>query len=244
MPEDEDYDMRLSLNTMGFRNPRAMKRIGIRFSKEELRELGIAVLVLTVAFAYSMSNGGLIYKGIEDIDIGTFLVYLPIAFFAVSTAFALHELAHKILANIYGYPAAFSYSRQGLIFAVVMSIFLGFFIALPGAVFIYGYPTKKENGVISLAGPLTNLVIGVLSLTAGVGMWLTFGFYNGVPESIFGFLFTIFSLVGFVNIFLGAFNMIPVMPFDGAKIWKWSKVVYLIMAFVLFPMVFVLTFVL
>ena len=29
-----------------------------------------------------------------------------------------------------------------------------------------------------------------------------------------------------INALLGAFNMIPAMPFDGAKILAWNKIVY------------------
>jgi Zn-dependent protease len=241
MSKEYDYNMRLSLNSMGFKNPRAVKKVGIRFSIDEFKELGIAILVLTGAFAFSMSNVGILYKGISKIDPIGFLIYLPIALIAVSTAFALHELAHKIVANIYNYPAAFSYSRQGLIIAVLMSVFLGFFIAAPGAVFIYGYPTKKENGIISLVGPLTNLIIGIISFFVAIAIYIINGFSGEIPQSFMGFVFTIFALVGFVNLFLGAFNLIPVMPFDGAKIWKWNKPVYLIMAMILFPLVIMLT---
>jgi len=30
-----------------------------------------------------------------------------------------------------------------------------------------------------------------------------------------------------VNAFLAGFNMIPVMPLDGAKVWVWNKATYL-----------------
>jgi Zn-dependent protease len=242
MSADEDYDMRISLNTMGFRNPRAVKKVGIRFSMEELKELVIAILILTFAFAFAWTNDGILFKGLGGIDIGKLLIFIPIAFIAVATAFALHELAHKIVANIYGYPAAFSYSRQGLLFAVLLSVFLGFIIAAPGAVFIYGYPTKKENGVISLAGPLTNTIIGAASISAAIAIAIVNGLSGGDPESLLGFVISVFSLVGFINLFLGAFNLIPIMPLDGAKIWKWSKPVYLLMAVFLFPTVFILMF--
>ncbi|MDG6224417.1 MAG: site-2 protease family protein [Candidatus Thermoplasmatota archaeon] len=232
MGYDDDHDISLSLNSMGFTNPRYTKNraVGIKFSKQEVKELGIAIAVLTVAFAFAVPNRGILMTGLEglnEVALKSFLFYLPISLVAVSTAFALHEMSHKFVANIYGYPAAFSYSRRGLIFAVLLAIFLGFLIAAPGAVFIYGYPSRKQNGIISLAGPLTNTVVGIIAFTAAV--------VAGILG--LGIVFSGLAFVSFINFFLGAFNLIPVMPLDGAKVWKWSKVVYIIMALILFPTV-------
>ena len=43
-----------------------------------------------------------------------------------------------------------------------------------------------------------------------------------------GFLGIFFSLGLSINSLLGAFNMIPAMPFDGAKVLAWNKAVYFI----------------
>ena len=109
---------------------------------------------------------------------------------------------------------------------------MGFAFAAPGAVIIYGRPSRKENGIISLAGPLTNLILG--------------GLFLGI--SIPFFLFTINTVgsgllfIGLINLFIGCFNMLPVMPFDGAKIWRWSKFTYIIMISLLLPPVFIYLF--
>jgi Zn-dependent protease len=45
-------------------------------------------------------------------------------------------------------------------------------------------------------------------------------------------------MVGIINLIIGSFNMIPVMPLDGSKIWKWNKAIYLIMlVFLLGPVI-------
>ncbi|MDP6642139.1 MAG: hypothetical protein QGF74_02045 [Candidatus Nanoarchaeia archaeon] len=68
----------------------------------------------------------------------------------------------------------------------------------------------ERNGKISLVGPVTNIVLAVLFMILGL-------FYStGILGIISGFGFTI-------NALLAAFNMIPVMPFDGAKVLAWSK---------------------
>ncbi len=152
---------------------------------------------------------------------GMFALNLVTSFFAVLTAFVLHEIGHKIVANHYGYPAAFAYSRNGLIFAVFLSLFLGVLIGAPGAVLIYGYPTKKENGIISIAGPMTNLLVAAFSFVL-----LIIAFFVGSILSVPQLLINILFLVTTINVFIGAFNMIPIGVLDGAKILRWSKIAY------------------
>jgi Zn-dependent protease len=96
---------------------------------------------------------------------------------------------------------------------------MGILFAAPGAVFIYGRPSRKENGIISAAGPFTNLVIGAISLVSAM-----------LLSAIIPFLGGGLFLIGIINLIIGAFNMVPVMPLDGSKIWKWSRTVYIIMA--------------
>jgi Zn-dependent protease len=147
------------------------------------------------------------------------------------TAFVLHELAHKVTANYFGHYAAFSYSKQGLFLAAIVSFLFGFLFAAPGAVFIYGQPTRRENGMISLAGPMTNLVLGIFFS----GLFFVFIVFSLFIEAS-SFLASAFFLVASINIFIGAFNMIPVMPFDGAKIWKWNKAIYVLMLVFFIPL--------
>jgi Zn-dependent protease len=190
--------------------------VGVRFDKEEIKELGIAMGVITLAFA-AVFSGNFLWGG--SFSPLAFIVVLPFAFVATFTGFLLHELAHKISANHYGYPAAFSYNKRYLILGAFISFVLGILFAAPGAVFIYGRPTRKENGIISAAGPMTNLVIGFISLGAAL---LISGLVNFLGYGLF--------YVGIINLIIGAFNMVPVMPLDGSKVWKWNKMVYVAMA--------------
>lgn len=213
----------------GYGRPdRRGSRLGIVFSQKELKDLAIAVGVLTICFSIAFTSQGILS---QDLKLMRFLTVLPISFLAVITAFALHEIAHKVTANHFGYVAAFSYSRQGLILAAVVSILFGFLWAAPGAVFIYGHPSKRENGIISIAGPATNLVIGI----AFTSFFFAFAVIGVVFEASFA-IASAFGLVASVNVFIGLFNMLPLMPFDGAKIWKWNKVIYVVMLVLFIPM--------
>ena len=83
--------------------------VGIKFDQEELNELGAAMFIITIAFAVVFSNNHLLST---SHSLSAFLLVLPYSFVATVTGFALHELAHKISANHFGYPAAFSYNKR------------------------------------------------------------------------------------------------------------------------------------
>jgi Zn-dependent protease len=101
---------------------------------------------------------------------------------------------------------------MGIALALITSTF-GFIFAAPGATYISGSNiTERQNGVISLAGPATNVVIAFLFLLVGLvgtGIFIEVG------------------AVGFeINLFLATFNLIPIMPLDGAKVFRWNKVIW------------------
>ncbi len=185
------------------------KRKIMGFSQTEFKDLGIAMLVLSIAFTIVFSGG------IQDIDWVAFPLFFLVAAIAVLTAFVFHELAHKFVAQKYGCWAEFRSWQAGLMMALVFSM-MGFLFAAPGAVMVMGNVTKSQNGKISAAGPATNIMIA----TAAYGT----SFLLGDSDIAF-----IIFFIGTVNAFIGAFNMIPFMPFDGAKIVKWSIPVYVVM---------------
>lgn len=180
------------------------------FNKTELKHLGIALAVLTLAFAISFAGG------VYNIFTANFPIFLAISFISVGTAFVFHELAHRKLARKYGCWAEFRMWRWGLMMALLFSL-MGFVFAAPGAVVIRGHISQEQNGKISAAGPVTNWVVGVGFLIAAL------------VSTIFGIgiLFFVFSFVSYVNLFLGGFNLLPLGPLDGRKIFGWSAKYYL-----------------
>ena len=175
-----------------------------KFSQRELYDLGLAWLAITVAFS-------ILYIRQLTLSLASVLLLFFITAFTAGIAFLFHELAHKFVANKYGFVAEFFADKKQLLFMIVISLF-GIVFAAPGAVWIQGNITRRKNGIISMAGPLTNLVLAILFLVP------TF-----FVEGIFGFI----GSVGFrINAWLGLFNMIPFAMFDGAKIWNWNKFVW------------------
>lgn len=179
----------------------------MKFTHREKKDLFYAGLMISLAFAILLSGG------ISGILSSGFLIVFVIAFLTAGIGFLFHELMHKYVAQGYRLWAEFKANYKMLWLAVLFSFF-GFIIAAPGAVHIKGRITKEKNGKISVAGPLSNLVLAVLFLVVLLALNP-----EGVLEMFLGFGLTINSL-------LAAFNMIPTMPFDGAKVIAWNKGVY------------------
>jgi len=199
----------------------------IKFSSNEIRDLFISFLVISLGFSiiYSRSN----FQNIPQI--------LPMVMVGVGLGFILHELAHKFVAIHYNYWAEFKVWGPGLIIALASSLF-GFIFAAPGAVHIYGqYMTDRENGIISLSGPLTNIALSLIFLAIALTISGNYNPLIGVSPEIFILFQT--SVLGFsINAFLALFNLIPFSVLDGAKIFRWNPFVWIITAGVAGLMVF------
>ncbi len=134
---------------------------------------------------------------------------LPIIAFFVGSAFILHELAHKAMASYYGYESHFK-SFDMMLLGSMFLAFFGFIFLAPGAVFTAGIRKMKHLGIISLVGPLTNIVLALICLA--ISPFLS--------VAAFGFQ---------INAWLALFNMIPFFGLDGEKILAWDKKAFIIM---------------
>jgi len=192
---------------------------GMRFSNVEIQQILLAVGALTLAFALAMVGG---LAGISDLSgrgeallIGIIVLS---SFVAVITAFLLHELAHKAVAQRYGCFAEFRAYPMGLFLGIVTAA-LGFLFAAPGAVMISGPVNARQHVRISAAGPGTNLVIATAFLGVALAIGSTTILLSDLVSSIVG-------SIAFVNLFLGGFNLVPFPPLDGAKIFAFDKPVW------------------
>jgi len=199
----------------------------MKLTKKELLHIFIAWVVISLAFAWRGFSG-----------FSQFLSYLPIVFIATGTGFIIHELAHKFMAMHYNCNARFFMWPSGLAFAIILALVTGggFVFAAPGAVYIWGKDlTRKENGIISLAGPLSNLIVALIFLA----ILLLLIFIPGLTVSAF-ILSLIFTVIN-VNLFLGLFNLLPIPPLDGYKVLVWNKLIW-VMSLIIFVSLFILLY--
>ncbi len=179
------------------------------FTKEEIRDMLIAVVV--ISFIFSMPNFQ--------------TAFLESAVIVV-IAFLTHELAHKFMARRFGSAAVFKVWPMGLLIGLVFSI-IGIKFIAPGAVVISAYKfgrwkfnmphiKMKEVGIISAVGPLTNILIAAIFLS--------------FPGSFFTKLVSI-------NSFLALFNLLPIQPLDGSKVFGWKPWVWFLMILISFILI-------
>src|SRR3989338_10946175 len=125
----------------------------IRTSQAELLDIAKAWVAISLAFAFVYANVTLFSRA-SGIFSQRFLMVFGISLITAGIGFLFHELAHKLVAQRYGCVAEFRSFDQMLYLAVGLAFLVGFIFAAPGAVMISGMITRKENGIISLAGPL------------------------------------------------------------------------------------------
>ena len=188
--------------------------------------------MLSVAITYQNFVG--LFTGI-----GSFEIVIA-GFVATATGFIIHEMGHKFVAIRRGYVAHFRLWMWGLLLTLFVVVFSGGGIVFgaPGAVYIapaamaaYGYDStyrprdpEQENMVISAAGPGINLAFAVAFL----------GLFLAAPLG--SFLSTIAQFGFALNVGLGSFNMLPVPPLDGSKIFRKNIIVGLGLALPLWAM--------
>jgi Zn-dependent protease len=188
---------------------------GISFSGREIRDLLAAWLALGLAFTLFLDPQLVQDALVGSIDVAGLAAVFGVALLTVGVGFLLHELAHKVVAVRFGQVAAFR-ADYGMLFLAIMAGLAGFLFAAPGAVVHRGRITDRENGLIALAGPVTNLGLAAVFLALEMG-----------GPGILGVIGTQ-GLV--INLLLAGFNMIPFGPLDGRKVLSWSLPVYLLVA--------------
>lgn len=182
-----------------------------RIPPRERRDLLIAWAAIAVAFSLLYVRG--------TINPGAFVLFFAVSLLTVGVGFVLHELAHKFAAMHFGYWAEFRKDNTMLIVAVILAALAGVVFAAPGATVIYGSTTKRENGIISAAGPVTNLalcaVFYALFLAGGI-----------VGE----YILVLIGLMGVqINAMIATFNMLPVSVLDGKKVLAWNPAVFAVL---------------
>lgn len=165
----------------------------------------------SIEITHLLVSFGALWVAFVNPEFGSLFTWLYVGI-GVGTGFLIHELAHRAAARRKGLAAGYRADPYGLMMTLMLSFISGgnFVFAAPGGVFIKGleYLKKDERGRIAVAGPLTNIFLGIgLSLLALVPFSLSQVFYYSSK----------------INFFLAGFNLIPFGNLDGRKIFEWNK---------------------
>jgi Zn-dependent protease len=181
------------------------------------------------------------------------LLSVPIALIALS----VHETAHGYIAYKLGDPTAYNYGRLSLNpikhidpIGFGCMILFGFGWAKPVPINTrYFKKPKRDTALTAAAGPISNLL---LALLFAILLRIEFEVFTRVAVSEFAAQaldwLAIFLTLGIeLNIGLAVFNLIPIPPFDGSriflamlptnlyfKIMKAEKVLYIVLLVALF----------
>lgn len=177
---------------------------------KEFRDIVISAVALAFIF---------VYQGFDQLAL--LVTLLPAGLLVVSASFVLHELGHRALARKYKFHAEYRMWPQGLLLAVVLALATNgaFIFAAPGAVVImsradlwgrFQTMSRKTYGIISATGPLINIALSVAFFAAA--------FLLNSATLMFG---------ASINAWLALFNLLPLGPLDGTKIFVWDKRVWI-----------------
>lgn len=170
-----------------------------------LREVGnllVSILVLGLLFSFNDLN---------NIIPNTLIVGL---------AFAAHELAHKFVAEHFDCKTEYVLWPQGVMIALFIAFLSGgnFIFAALGYVSIKSYYSTRlgyhfthlsleEMGKISASGPVANIILGIIS-------------------AMIAPYYPIMGYSATLNFILALFNLVPVPPLDGSKVFMWSRIAW------------------
>jgi Zn-dependent protease len=187
------------------------------FTNAELRGLIIAIVALALIFSFP--------------DFTVFVVSLIIVFFS----YFVHELGHKFVARKFGCLATFKIWPAGIFLGIMSMLFKlvgGWSIVFvaPGFVEIMPYSFGRWGFRVTKLGPKE---IGIISL-AGVGVNVLFAIiFRMFPGDIF-------RTLSDYNGFLALFNLLPIPPLDGSKIFLWRMWIWLFLIFITILTIFVI----
>jgi len=203
-----------------------------RISRREEFDLFIAWIAISLAFLIvQIVPNGILGPAIPITPFGA-LETLGISLVTVGVAFVLHEMAHKFTAIKFGYWAEFRKDNNMLLIMGALAALVGMIFAAPGATVIYDTNgrgiSREQNGKISIAGPLINLLLCIPFV-------IIFLIGGGFSAAVSGNLFAKLGLAGIqINAIIAAFNMLPVSILDGRKVWSWNKAVFVVTIIVAF----------
>lgn len=123
---------------------------------------------------------------------GTYLAMGLAASVVFFACLLLHELGHALQAR-----------REGVEIEGISLWLFGGVTQFKGQ-----FPSALAELRIAIAGPLVSLVLGLAFVVAAWGL--------GLPQEVDGPA----AWLGFINLFLLAFNMIPALPLDGGRVLR------------------------
>ena len=147
-----------------------------------------------------------------------FLIRLPI----IAIALSFHEMSHAFIAHKMGDDTAKNLGRLTMnplkhldLMGSICLILFGIGWAKPVPVNARNFDNpKKGMALTALAGPVSNLILSIVSLIPFV---IAFYFFD-LSNTVLWLLYYFFYYCHYLNLVYAVFNMLPVPPLDGSRL--------------------------
>lgn len=187
-----------------------------------------------LSFVFEFMAGG--------IDALSFMTMLCVLTFVTVCCLPVHECAHAWMADKLGDPTGRLSGRINLspmvhlsLRGTIMLALFGFGYAKPVPVNIRNFKNRKLYfGLTALAGPVSNLIMAVIFIFVAVIISFVTQVAGSDSQQILNIAVKFFTNVGYYNVALAVFNMIPFPPLDGSRILTMilpDKIYYKLLAY-------------
>jgi Zn-dependent protease/predicted transcriptional regulator len=162
--------------------------------------IDLSWIIIAVLVTWSLA-AGIFPRYLQGLPRATYWYMGVLGALGLFASIIIHELFHSLVARRFGLP----------IRGITLFLFGGV------AEMADEPPSAKAEFYMSIAGPITSIVLGFLFLAV---YWL--GNTDAWPKPLLGIVF----YLGAINLILAAFNLIPAFPLDGGRVLRsalWSR---------------------
>ena len=154
----------------------------------------------------------------DPTQLALFLIRLPI----IAIALSFHEMSHAYIAHKCGDDTAKNLGRLTMnplkhldLMGTICLVLFGIGWAKPVPVNARNFDNpKKGMALTALAGPVSNLILSIVSLIPFVIAFYLFDLGN----TVLWLLYYFFYFCHYLNLVYAVFNMLPVPPLDGSRL--------------------------